>query len=86
MLTFILIIISAILFLAWLVSWLQGSVWARLLAFVLFIPVVGFVAAASVLPPGSAILMEPNGWLAFLIGIPVAWLVAGLPTYLRSSG
>jgi hypothetical protein len=85
MLTFILCLIGAVLFFAWLMAWLQGGWGARFAAFILLSPLIGFTVAASIAPPDSAILMQPRGWLAFLIAIPLAWLASGIPTYLRSS-
>lgn len=58
--------------------WLRGHWFARVLAFVVFIPTIS-VCAGKPLPPAGAI-----GAVIFLVSVIVlAWLTSGLPIYVR---
>lgn len=72
------ILIGVIVALAVLAGWLTGHWFARVLAFLLFGVVFGFIA--SVLLPHQAGAVA-NGEVGFPLGFFVAWFVSGIPTY-----
>lgn len=65
-----------------LVFWLLGGWFARVLAFVALVVVLGGVGA---LTAGSAVGAQNHGAWGFVIGVLLAWSISGIPVYYRRS-
>jgi hypothetical protein len=83
-------LIGFLLATALLCLWLAGAWFARVLAFLIFVPFGAWGVAAAL---GGAGIDPATGkpiWWAFLlvwgIGAAMAWLVSGVPIYIRNRG
>lgn len=64
--------------------WLCGHWFARVVSFLLFAVLLGFIGACmtGMLGPQE----HNNGWVGMLLGFAAAWPVSGIPVYVRRYG
>lgn len=77
------ILVGLVLAAVLLYFWLTGNWFARVLTFLLFAGVLGFLGAMATGMDAVA-PAHNNAWFGALLGIALAWPVSGIPIYVRA--